>query len=293
MGITESFIRRYLDGWKSCKSGEHCFQTDNMVNWQKRKENGLKTMAKRYKLIGCKILEREIASVTYNCKNIIDVTLIRQKLHDRPEKLREVLQEEIDAVDRNTHRYSNDTVKNDFDAILLGYGLCSNVVIGLHSENYPIVIPRVHDCISLFMGGREKYMEYYKSHKGTFYYTPGFVEMDCFDKEEEWKRRYRMYLIRYKGSEKKAKKAIEIERSFRSAYERMTYIKWNSLEFPEYEEEVKHWAEEKGWKYEILPGEDTLLKKLVDGDWTEEEFLVVPPGCQAEQSYEEGIILVK
>ena len=52
-----------------------------------------------YKLIGCKIFEREIASVTYNCKNIIDVTLIRQVLHSRPKKLRKILQEEIDSVD--------------------------------------------------------------------------------------------------------------------------------------------------------------------------------------------------
>lgn len=32
----------------------------------------------RYKLLGCKIMEREIASVVYSCKNVIDVTLIRR-----------------------------------------------------------------------------------------------------------------------------------------------------------------------------------------------------------------------
>ena len=52
----------------------------------------------RYKLLGCKIMEREIASVVYSCKNVIDVTLIRQKLHDRPDNLRKVLQNEIDQL---------------------------------------------------------------------------------------------------------------------------------------------------------------------------------------------------
>ena len=70
----------------------------------------------RYKLLGCKIMEREIASVVYSCKNVIDVTLIRQKLHDRPDNLRKVLQNEIDQLESNEHKYSNDTKENDFDA---------------------------------------------------------------------------------------------------------------------------------------------------------------------------------
>ena len=158
-----------------------------------------------YKLLGCKILEREIASIVYNCKNVIDVTLLRQKLHDRPDNLREALQNEIDELERNNHRYSNDTKVNDFDAILLGYGLCSNATVGLHSNKYPLVVPRAHDCITLFMGSKEKYADYYDTHKGFFYYTPGFVEIGYPDDDAVWDRRYQMYLTRYKGSEKKAK----------------------------------------------------------------------------------------
>ena len=77
----------------------------------------------RYKLLGCKIFELEIASVIYDCRNVIDVTLVRQELHARPENLRDVLQREIDEIDANINKYSNDTLKTDFDAILLGYGL--------------------------------------------------------------------------------------------------------------------------------------------------------------------------
>lgn len=248
---------------------------------------------KRYKLIGCKILEREIASVIYNCRNMIDVTMIRQKLHERPESLRDIIQDEIDKIDQNNDRHSNDTGTNDFDAILLGYGLCSNVVVGLHSEKYPLVIPKVHDCISLFMGSREAYAEYYKEHMGTFYYTPGFVELDCFDNENDWKRRYQRYLIRYKGNERKARRAIEIEKSFTSSYQGLTYIKWDELNFPEYETEVEKWAKNKDWKYEVFQGNNSLLRKLADGEWTEDEFLVVPPKCQAEPSYDEEVLRVQ
>ena len=61
------------------------------------------------KLLGCKMLEREIASVVYNSVNAVDVTMVRLQLHEKPKKLRGVLQEEIDAI-------------------LLGFGLCSETV---------------------------------------------------------------------------------------------------------------------------------------------------------------------
>ncbi|MCF0141085.1 MAG: DUF1638 domain-containing protein [Mogibacterium sp.] len=244
----------------------------------------------RYKLLGCKIFEREIASVIYDCRNVIDVTLVRQELHARPENLRDVLQREIDEIDANINKYSNDTLKTDFDAILLGYGLCSNVTTGLSSKKYKLVIPRAHDCLAVFMGSKDTYSEYYRNKPGTFYYTPGFVEWDCFDDEDEWKRRLQFYLERYKGNERKAQKAVAVERSMRSAYERLTYIKWDKLDFPDYERMVQGWASDKSWEYEIIQGNDSILRKLVDGEWNEEDFLIVPPGYHSEPSYEDSII---
>ena len=142
---------------------------------------------KYFKLLGCKILEREFASVTFDCKNVIDTTLIQMKLHETPKKLRCALQEEIDAIDANTHRYTNDTQGHDFDAILLGYGLCGEVTVGLSSQKYPLVIPRAHDCITLLMGKKETYQDFHEKNPGTFYYSPGYAEImtlgdpDCQD----------------------------------------------------------------------------------------------------------------
>ena len=62
----------------------------------------------RYKLLACKIFEREIASVVANCPNNIDVTTIRQRLHDYPSNLRQQLQDEIDQIDSNTHRQTDE-----------------------------------------------------------------------------------------------------------------------------------------------------------------------------------------
>jgi Protein of unknown function (DUF1638). len=244
-----------------------------------------------YKLIGCKIFEREIASVIYQCKNKIDLTLLRQKLHDRPQNLKEIIQAEIDAIDADSHRYSNTTTYHPFDAVLLSYGLCSGATTGLSSKKYPLVIPRVHDCISLFMGDRKKYEEYYKKHPGTFYYTPGFVECaDALRLDNQWEQVYLFYLKRHNGNEKKAKMLVEIEKGLTENYNSLTYIRWNELSFPEYEEKVLRMAEEKHWAYDLVAGNNTLLKKLVDGEWDEKNFLVVPPNCCAVESYDEEIM---
>jgi hypothetical protein len=243
-----------------------------------------------YKLIGCKIMEREIASLIYNCKNIIDVSMIRKKLHDTPLKLHDFLQAEIDLIDQNQHNYSNDTSVNDYDAILLAYGLCSNVVCGLSSKKYPLVIPRAHDCVSLIMGSKEKYLDYYKAHPGTFYYWPAFSEERGPNEDERWRRRYAMYLERYHGDQKRAEKVMRAEDRLTINYNEIAYIDWPELIFPEYEQKARELAETKNWNYNKITGSNSILKRLVDGDWPEEDFLVVRPGHHAEPSYEKSII---
>ena len=76
------------------------------------------------------------------------------------------------------------------------------------------------------MGSKEKYADYYDTHKGFFYYTPGFVEIGYPDDDAVWDRRYQMYLTRYKGSEKKARRAVEIEKSFTDSYQF-----WEKIQF--------------------------------------------------------------
>ncbi|NIR02686.1 MAG: hypothetical protein GTN78_21215, partial [Gemmatimonadales bacterium] len=50
-----------------------------------------------------------------------------------------------------------------------------------------------------------------------------------------------------------------------------------------YREVVRRIAEERGWTYNELAGDLSLLQALCDGDWDEERFLVVPPGSQVVQ----------
>ncbi|MDY3799902.1 MAG: DUF1638 domain-containing protein [Eggerthellaceae bacterium] len=253
----------------------------------------------RYKLLACKIFEREIASVVANCPNNIDVTTIRQRLHDYPSNLRQQLQDEIDQIDNNTHRQTDDAHYTPFDAILLGYGLCGKCTIGLKSAKYPLVIPRTHDCIALLLGSRERFAELVPKSAGVFFFSPsfssGYAKRMTNGEDEFDMCRYLFYLERYKGNEKRALKAVKLEQSLTSAYHSCAYIKWPTIDLPQHEEDVRELAKARGWKHLEIPGDDTLFRKLVDTDWldpanvNDPDFLVVPPGHAIGESYDGSI----
>lgn len=243
-----------------------------------------------FKLLGCKMLEREIASVVCCTENLIDVTTIQVQLHEYPTRLCQALQEEIDLIDSNNHRYSNNTQERDYDAILLGYGLCSNAVTGLSSKKYPLVIPKAHDCVTMLMGSKEQYMDYYMKNQGTFYSSPGFMEFERFADDDRRQRRYELFLIKSKGNEKRARRMLEIEDSYTASYSKITHINWPTLPLPKYEKMAQQLANEKGWSFETYQGSNCLFQQLVDGNWDEEHFLIVPPGHHIEPSYDDQVL---
>ena len=117
------------------------------------------------KVIACEIAFREISFCAAKSPNIIDTEFLPQGYHDIPKTGLVEIQKRIDAVP--TGKY---------DGILLGYGLCSNIITGLTTTHTPLVIPRAHDCITLFLGSKERYREFFDAHPGTYYYTSGWLE---------------------------------------------------------------------------------------------------------------------
>ncbi len=49
-------------------------------------------------------------------------------------------------------------------------------------------------------------------------------------------------------------------------------------------------AQEKGWQYEALRGDIGLLRRLMNGEWDPEEFLIVQPGQEVAPTYRDAII---
>jgi hypothetical protein len=103
-----------------------------------------------FKLIACQVFTRELDHVLPLSPHSIEAEMLTMGLHDLGASMRPRLQERIDAVDASR-----------YDAILLGYALCGRGTEGLRARKTPLVLPRGHDCISLLMGSRRRYEEYW------------------------------------------------------------------------------------------------------------------------------------
>jgi hypothetical protein len=238
---------------------------------------------KRFKLLACKALYREFSLLSSASENFIDATYMQQGLHDTPKLLKEALQREIDMIDEggDIHSYYP-RFGRDFDAIILGYGLCSNGIIGLSSRKYTIVVPRTDDCIALLLGSYRRYKEYFDSHCGTYWYTASWIENAYTPSEEAQKALLAEYTEKY--GEDNAKYLAEADTTLKN-YNRAAYAEWKELGFPEYEKLARDAAAYFGWDFEKVLGDKKFLEDLINGIW-DDRFVIVPPGKRIEADYE-------
>ncbi|MBN1535681.1 MAG: DUF1638 domain-containing protein [Anaerolineales bacterium] len=176
-------------------------------------------------------------------------------LHINPEKLRATLQTGIDAV--NGH----------IETILLGYGLCSQAVIGITSRKATLVVPRVDDCIAIFLGSRASYNIQCQKAPGTYYLTKGWIEVGDTPFTE-----YDQMVTRL-GAER----AARIQKLMFKNYTRLALINTGQYEMERYREYTRQTADRFGLCFEEIEGSNTLVKKMIEGKW-DDEFVVVKPG---------------
>lgn len=236
----------------------------------------------RIKLIGCKVFTREMYRLCSVSPNRIEIVWMPTRLHTNPQKeLAPALQEMIDRVETGEDA--------ECDAICLGYGLCSMGIVGLHSSRFPLVVPRVHDCITLLLGSRERYQELFDAHSGGIYwYSAGWIEQfKTPGRGYDEQARYMDYVERF--GEDNAQYLIETEREWTKNYDCAVLIRWNDIDRSEYADFTRRAAQEGGLDYLEETGSDCLLKKMTDGNW-DDDFLIVPPGHRIVYTGDERLI---
>ena len=232
----------------------------------------------------CEALARSLYALAAQSPHTVTIRLYKQGLHNRPKNLRLVLQEQIDAI-----------TPGECDAILLAYGICGNSTIGLVTRHTPLIIPRAHDCITLYLGSHARYQEEFEQHPGTYWYSTDYMERQdeknrialgaagIADEEKQ----YEEYVAKF-GKET-ADMLIEEMRKWSQHYTRAVFIDTGLGDGTRFEEIAQAKAAQEGWIYERKQGNNRLLRMLVNGEWGD-EFLTVPPGHLTQQSYDEDLI---
>jgi len=239
---------------------------------------------RRFKVIACRSMYREISFLVSQVKSACDVTFLPLGLHNNPKTLRETLRREIATTSPQRFAYEKGNLETgyDYDAILLGYGLCSRGTEGLSSPRYPIVIPRVHDCIAILLGSHRRYEELINQYRGIYWYSPGWIEHSLEPGKERYTLVYETYREKY--GEDNARYLMQLEESWQREYHHAFYIRWGFPVDEAYEAFTRECAEFLGWEYRVVEGDKGLLRDLLEGRWDKERFVVLAPGETLEAS---------
>lgn len=240
-------------------------------------------------VIACEVFKREFEGLSEGLPHRYRFYWIPFALHNTPEKMASALQEVVDRC-------------HDVDVVLLGYGLCSRGIVGVTARRVPLVVPRAHDCMTLFLGSRDRYLREFSANPGTYYYSPGWV--DRYDpnagqshfvpnskaREDARAQQYARYVELY--GEDNAQYLMELEARWQSFYSRTAFIDTGYGNKDYYRAFVKHLAETKGWKYDEIAGDLGLMRRFLNAEWNE-DFLIVQPGERIRDVVNNDIITVE
>ncbi len=230
-------------------------------------------------LVGCMVLMRDVSRIIYDSEHLVFPFWLEQGLHDTPEILRKKLQSKIDEIEVLE---GSGKKQLKFDAIVLAYGLCSNAVVGLKCSKLPIVVPRCDDCIALFLGSQQRYLDYFNNDKGIYWYNKSWCENSFVPSKENYENLREQYLEEY--GEENADYLLEMETGYTKNYENAYFITNNNLSDTKERAEVKSTADYLGWKYNEVAGDERFIADLLNGNW-DERFLVCKPGYRITPDY--------
>ena len=225
-------------------------------------------------VIACGVLAPDLRHIAGQFGPRVTLDFLPGGLHERPDELKRRLQETIDRV--------STTFRGE--RIVVGYGVCGLGTVGLQARNVPLAIPRVNDCIALFLGSNAAYREQFARYPGTYYVSAGWIE------EKAQPHAAGQDVVHYGGEPINVQELIDrygpdnaeairaFLNSWQRQYQRAAFIDTGVAgQRRRYADLARAMAEEFGWRYEEIPGSHELLTKLLMARQTTDDVLLVAP----------------
>lgn len=236
----------------------------------------------RLRVIACEVFFREICAIAAQCPNMLDLVFLTKGLHDRKSaEMRAALQQVVDDTPAG------------FDAVVFAYALCGNGLAGIQARSIPVVIPRAHDCIALFLGSRHKYQEYFDRNPGVYFKTPGWIERGGSTDRQLTGFDIDRRKLAEKYGEENADYLMEQMGRHTQTYHQFTYIRTGAGPEDRFESATRAEAAARNWQFESLQGDLGILERLLAGDWDSDDFVQVLPGWVLAATWDERIIEAK
>jgi len=229
-------------------------------------------------VIACGVIEPEVRHFAAGRPQIRELVFLPQGLHDDPGRMRRELQGAVDRAEANPA----------VEVIVLVYGLCGRGVEGLRHDRCPLVIARAHDCVTLFLGDKDRYATYQARNPGTYWYQPGWIRGRASPGPEREARLRREYAEKF--GEDDVEYLLEMDRAGFAHYNRAAYVGLGLGEPRQEADYTRSCAACLGWSFEEIPGDPSLLCALLHGDWDEKRFLIVPPRHVIRLTADDSII---
>ncbi|MBW2613580.1 MAG: DUF1638 domain-containing protein [Deltaproteobacteria bacterium] len=207
-------------------------------------------------VIACRVMKPELDALAGDGPDI-EIRYLDQNMHEKPAQMPSVIQAEIDDVEVYAGQ------------VVLGYGLCSNGIVGVKAPQQGLIIPRVHDCITLFLGSRAIYNKVFYENPGTYYLTPGWVE----DRKDPLGYMESTYLP--KMGREKAEWGIREELK---NYTRIVMIDTQSADMEPLRKIARENARFLDKEYVEIKGKKEFFQRILYGPYPDADFIHLQPG---------------
>lgn len=231
---------------------------------------------KSFCIIACDVFKKGLEDRA-SINRALSCEFFKIGLHIHPDELRTELQK---AIDECAHKHSP-------DYILLLCGLCGNATLGLKSDDCELVVPRMHDCISMFLGSSQKYFELKKKYPRAYFASSGWIDSDLLPSQKLFESQRKSFEEKYPDDEELVDELMDALAEQFKEYNCYFYTEFSDC--PNCRLECEKYAKFMNWQFRQIESDPKFFEDAITMNW-DERFLIVPKSRPIRRGSSEKIL---